>query len=167
MATKKSDDPIIIDSKEEKTTRTSKLYRSETNKVLGGVCGGLGNYFNIDPTIIRIVFIAITLLGGSGVLVYIILWLVIPSQSSSKSFPEDHIKENAQEMKSRGEKFASDIRNSVNNRDQNSRSWWALFIVVIGFMFLLSNYGYYSFIEMEKLWPVILIVFGLILLLRK
>lgn len=57
-----------------------KLYRSETNKVLCGVCGGIGEYFNIDPTIIRLVW-AIFACSGTGLLVYLIAAIIIPMES--------------------------------------------------------------------------------------
>jgi phage shock protein PspC (stress-responsive transcriptional regulator) len=57
------------------------LYRNANDKVLGGVCGGLANYLRIDPTIVRVLFAIITLGGfGSGVLLYIILWIVLPAK---------------------------------------------------------------------------------------
>ena len=55
-----------------------KLYRSQTDMRLGGVCGGLGEYLNVDPTVIRLVFILLALTGGHGILLYIILWLLMP-----------------------------------------------------------------------------------------
>lgn len=55
------------------------LRRSRTNRVIAGVCGGLGDYFGVDPTIVRIIFILLLLPGGvPGPLVYFILWLVMP-----------------------------------------------------------------------------------------
>ena len=58
---------------------TKKLTRSRTSRMLGGVCGGLGEYFDIDPTIIRLAFVALILLGmGSPLLGYILLWIIIP-----------------------------------------------------------------------------------------
>ncbi len=57
-----------------------RLYRSRTESMLGGVCGGLGDYFNMDPSIFRLIFILLFLLGGHGLLIYIILWLVLPLQ---------------------------------------------------------------------------------------
>ena len=60
-------------------TRT--LRRSQTNRRLAGVCGGLGEYFGIDPTIIRILFVLLALPGGlPGTLLYLILWLVMPEE---------------------------------------------------------------------------------------
>jgi phage shock protein C len=55
-----------------------RLVRSEQNKVVAGVCGGLGEYFDIDPTIVRLVFIVFALAGGPGILAYIIMWLIMP-----------------------------------------------------------------------------------------
>ena len=57
-----------------------RLYRSTTDKMIGGVSGGLAEYMNIDPVIVRILFVLLVLFGGSGVLVYIILWIVIPEK---------------------------------------------------------------------------------------
>jgi phage shock protein C len=65
---------MIIMPKEQ----VKRLYRSRKNKVLGGVCGGLGEYFNIDPVIIRILWVAFSLLYGAGIVVYIIAWIIIP-----------------------------------------------------------------------------------------
>lgn len=56
-----------------------KLYLSDTNKKLGGVCGGMGEYFDIDPTLVRVIFILITLLSfGLGIIGYLLIWLIIP-----------------------------------------------------------------------------------------
>lgn len=55
-----------------------KLRRSRKDKVISGVCGGLGAYFSIDPVIFRILFVLIALPGGISILIYFLLWLVIP-----------------------------------------------------------------------------------------
>ena len=55
-----------------------RLYRSKNNCMIAGVCGGLGEYFDMDPTFIRLLWVLFILAGGSGVLAYIIAWIVIP-----------------------------------------------------------------------------------------
>ncbi|KTD06758.1 PspC domain-containing protein [Legionella jamestowniensis] len=55
-----------------------RLYRSRRDKMIAGVCGGLADYFNMDPTVMRLIFILLLLLGGSAILVYLIMWLVVP-----------------------------------------------------------------------------------------
>ncbi|HSW69340.1 MAG TPA: PspC domain-containing protein [Gammaproteobacteria bacterium] len=63
-----------------------RLYRSRTQRVIAGVCGGLAEYFNLDPTWIRLLFILLTLLGlGVFVIVYIIFWIIVPLAPPSKS----------------------------------------------------------------------------------
>ena len=57
-----------------------KLYRSEKNRILGGVCGGIAEYLNVDPTIIRVLWIVLALLWGAGILLYVICWLIIPKK---------------------------------------------------------------------------------------
>jgi phage shock protein PspC (stress-responsive transcriptional regulator) len=58
-----------------------KLYRNADDKIIAGVCSGLANYFHIDPVIMRIIFVVLLFTGGSGFLVYLILWVAVPSQS--------------------------------------------------------------------------------------
>ena len=58
-----------------------RLYRSESNRMLCGVCAGIAEYFNLDPTLIRLAWALFCVLGGSGVLVYILAAIIIPSES--------------------------------------------------------------------------------------
>jgi phage shock protein C len=64
--------------------KMKRLYRSEKEKILGGVCGGLGEYFGIDPTIIRFLWLLFFLAYGVGVLAYIIAWIIIPKNPKHK-----------------------------------------------------------------------------------
>lgn len=59
-------------------TSTSHLHRSRQNRKLAGVCGGIAEHLGWDPTAVRVAWIVLTLLGGSGILIYLILWLVMP-----------------------------------------------------------------------------------------
>jgi phage shock protein PspC (stress-responsive transcriptional regulator) len=65
-----------------------RLTRCESDRMVAGVCSGLGHYLNIDPTIVRLIFVLMFLLGGHGLLVYIILWIVMPSDNKSQSVVE-------------------------------------------------------------------------------
>jgi phage shock protein C len=55
-----------------------RLHRSRTERMIAGVCGGLAEYFNIDPTLVRVLWVLAVLLAGTGVLAYIILWILMP-----------------------------------------------------------------------------------------
>ena len=57
-----------------------KLYRSKTDRMIGGVCGGIAEYCNFDATLIRLLFVAVTFLGGWGVVAYLIMWIVVPEK---------------------------------------------------------------------------------------
>lgn len=55
-----------------------KLYRSKIDRMLGGVCGGLAEYLGLDPSIVRLIFVLVSIFGENGVLIYIILWIIVP-----------------------------------------------------------------------------------------
>jgi phage shock protein C len=58
-----------------------RLYRSEENRILGGVAAGMGDYFDLDPVIVRLLWVLATAMGGAGALAYLVLWIVIPPYS--------------------------------------------------------------------------------------
>jgi len=60
--------------------QVKRIYRSATNRVLGGVCGGLGNYLNVDPVLIRVLWVILFFAGGMGLLAYILAWIIIPEE---------------------------------------------------------------------------------------
>jgi len=60
--------------------KIKRLYRSRKDKVLGGVCGGIAEYFEIDPVLVRLLCVLVALLGGAGVIAYIIAWIIIPKR---------------------------------------------------------------------------------------
>ncbi|TVR74456.1 MAG: PspC domain-containing protein, partial [Marinilabiliales bacterium] len=102
--------------KARRTTRTSKrLYRDPDNSVLGGVCGGLGAYFGIDPVILRILFVILFILGrGVWGIVYIVLWIAIPKAISI-----------AQKLEMRGEKVTiSNIEKGVKQEYEDVKANW-------------------------------------------
>jgi phage shock protein C len=59
---------------------TRKLYRSRSDRKLAGVCGGLAQFFGLDPTLIRVLFVVLAVLGGSGILIYLAVWIMVPNQ---------------------------------------------------------------------------------------
>jgi len=60
--------------------QTRKLYRSKTDRKLAGVCGGLAQYFNMDATLIRVLFVVLAVLGGSGLVLYLAMWIIVPNE---------------------------------------------------------------------------------------
>ncbi len=88
---------------------TKRLYRDPDNRILGGVCGGLSAYFNTDPILFRILFILISLGMGSGLIIYIILWIAIPEATTT-----------AQRLEMRGEAITiENIKRAVREEFEN------------------------------------------------
>jgi phage shock protein C len=58
-----------------------KLYRSQNRRMVAGVCGGLADYFNIDVTVIRVLFLILSVFGGSGLVIYLVMWIIVPDVS--------------------------------------------------------------------------------------
>ena len=69
------------------SSRASKLTRSRTDKRIAGVCGGFANYFDIDATLIRIVWLTLVIFGGCGILAYLIAWAVMPLEPPASAVP--------------------------------------------------------------------------------
>lgn len=84
LGTKKKDDPVEEKEsegdkmEEERSEKVKRVYRSGKDKVLGGVCGGIGEYLNVDPVLIRLAWVASVLIWGFGILLYILAWIIIP-----------------------------------------------------------------------------------------
>ena len=93
--------------------QSKKLYRDPENSVIGGVCGGLSAYFNMDPVIFRLLFVIFFFAGGASILVYVILWIVLPKAETA-----------AQKLEMRGEKvnvsnLEKKIREEYDNVKEN------------------------------------------------
>ena len=83
-SSKQSQSNTASSSQPTATNAAKRLFRNENDKVIGGVCGGLANYFNLDATLVRIIFIIVALAFGTGILAYLILWIALPSSASAE-----------------------------------------------------------------------------------
>jgi len=94
-----------------------KLFRSRTERILFGVCGGLGQYFNIDPVIVRIVFVILTFFSGIGLLLYIILIIVVPREAGEivASARKAKVKEFVQEVQDTAQSVAREVKEEAKS----------------------------------------------------
>lgn len=60
-----------------------KLYRSRSQRMLAGVCGGLAEYFSLDATLIRVLFLILAVFGGTGLVIYLVMWIIVPDASKA------------------------------------------------------------------------------------
>lgn len=154
-----------------------KLYRDDFHKKIGGVCAGLAEYFNIDVTIIRVIFVLALIFHGGGFLIYVILWIVLPKKPfiinpnvDYRVPPSPNPGDNANQFG--GSPYTA---NAYANQPpypnqpypvqpRNSTSLVAIVfgvvLILIGGTILLDDFDILPDWDFERLWPVILIVVG-------
>jgi phage shock protein PspC (stress-responsive transcriptional regulator) len=137
------------------------LYRSETDKVIGGVCGGLAETFGIDSTLVRLVFLVAFIFGGTGLLLYLILWVIIPTKKNISKSVNDTIHENIEELKETANNFGKNIKT-----DNNNKMFIGIVVIAMGIIFLMNNFGYHL-VSISKLWPLVIIALGFMMISRK
>ncbi len=139
-----------------------KLYRSRSEKMIGGVAGGIAVYFEIDPTLVRILFIISLFLGGSGILAYIILWIVVPeAPDSSESFSATSGQETTSTSPPSDD---TTYKHAAEIHKEKRTNAAGIILIVIGFLFLADNI--FPRFDFDKFWPLILIAIGAGLLLN-
>lgn len=148
--------------------KIKKLYRSETDQILGGVAAGIAEYLAIDPTIVRLIWVAVALIGGTGVFVYIILWIIIPTSKQEGLSTEKRIEQNAEDFGKKVEGLANKVENEVEKADLTKRrQFFGLIVIFIGFWLLASTLGLTQWFNFGKFWPLILVAVGITLLFKK
>ena len=139
-----------------------KLYRSRTDKMIAGVCGGLAEYFNIDSTLVRLSAVALTLAGGSGILAYIIFWFVVP-QRPLNLFGVDSASASDATVTATVEGESEVEENSEAN---TAALFVGVLLTVLGFLFLVGNFISLAWLSFGKLWPLVLIAIGILIVLK-
>jgi phage shock protein C len=154
---------------------TKKLYRSRVDRVIAGVCGGLGEYFGVDPVIIRVVFLVLAVVGGSGVLVYIILIFLVPLAPGNEPFAShgDKVEEFAKEVGDRAKEIAHDFSTKQKahediHRERRSkhRTVIGAFLVILGVLAFADVLLPAHLVRFELVWPVVIILVGVSIMSR-
>lgn len=96
----------------------NRLHKSRSNRVLAGVCGGLGEYFDVDPTFVRLAFVLLAIFHGLGILAYIVLWIVMPRETSLDMNPRDAMRENFHGMREEARSFGQQFRGGRSAADE-------------------------------------------------
>jgi len=148
---------------EQNQNSIKRLYRSRTNRIIFGVCGGLGEYFGIDPIIFRLIFLALTFGGGAGILLYIVMAFLVPNESSGKAGSEPY--STGADFKERAQGLVSEIKEGGNWKDR--RNWVGLIIVIFGLLLLLNQLFPRHFFDWGFFWPVLIIALGILILRGK
>ena len=148
-----------------------RLYRSRSGAILGGVCGGLGDYFNIDSNIIRLVFAVLTFINGVGLLLYLAVWLIVPrEETTEKTTLKETVHIAAEEIVEKAQSVGKEISTAVRRSSSSNASvFLGIILLLLGSVFLMHNLGlgWFFGLGFDLLWPVLLIIGGVVLLLRR
>ncbi len=121
-----------------------RLFKSRANKIIAGVCGGLAEYFDVDPVIMRVLFVLLAFFGGSGFILYIACAIIMPKPVID----------------------VAGMEASVESRSTNARKLFGIALIIGGAIILFSNLGLFSFLHMwdiswSLVFPVLLILLGM------
>ena len=136
----------------------TRLTRSNSDRVIAGVCGGLAAYLDIDSVLVRLAFVVLLFASGIGLPIYVILWIVMPEQDSDSSSDAEVIQKNLGEM---GETVSSGV--SRIGRPGTV----GVLLVLLGAYFLLNQLGLLNWISGALFWPLVIIGFGIYLLVKR
>jgi len=146
----------------------NRLYRSRKDRIIGGVAGGLAEYFEVDVVLVRVLWVLAIFIGGGGLVAYVIAWIIIPDVTSerfhnSKKVPGEQ-KANA------FAKNEEDIAETANFKYENEQEARArrrrnagLILIGIGVIFLVRNAFGFIF---HYFWPLLLVALGIFFFLR-
>jgi phage shock protein C len=149
----------VIDVESDSDVR--KIYRSKEDRMIGGVCGGIAEYANIDTVWVRLIAVLLIFFDGVGILIYIILWILIPDNPYQEFPDKKKGNSNKDSKESNHEQYVKKERKS---KDSGSLIIGGL-LIIIGLLFFLRQF--FSWVSFNYMWPLILIGVGLVLLMRR
>ena len=133
--------------------------------MLGGICGGLSDFLGIDATFVRLFFIIFTLANGFGVLIYFLLWIIIPREDNlthqNLSFESEDLADRAREM---GQEFQTAVRTP----HPHAMKYVGIGLLLMGFFLFVQNLDlpWLRWFDTDILWPVLVIAAGGIMIWR-
>jgi len=150
-----------------------RLYRSQSDRMIWGVCGGLAKYFDMDPVIIRIIFVLLVFANGLGIPIYIIMTIVVPLEGSKTTESKETIKENIEEIKKSARELGHEVSSTFAKEDKpeesgtkvkHRRTLIGIALIVIGILILMGSLNLFWWFRWFYLWPIILVTIGLIII---
>jgi phage shock protein C len=140
-----------------------KLYRDEQHKMVGGVCAGLAEYFDMDPTVIRLIFAFTIIFMGVGLFPYIIMWIVLPKKGydfSNYGNPGVDYTVPPVPPATPGNPFGE----VITKRKSNAGLIVGVIMILLGALFLLNEFDLFPDWDFDRLWPLGIVVAGIALI---
>jgi len=174
-----------------------RFYKSKTDKKLAGVCAGVAEYFEVDPTLVRLIWVVFTFAGGAGILAYIIAAIIMPeAPTGSQPIKRKKKSENQPHpMNDNGEVSITEIEEDLDQdyvdeladeyvdeasedefyeteevdkkKDDKNSMVLGVALILIGLMFFSRNFFKWFWIDFSYLWPILLILLGVVLVVNK
>lgn len=146
----------------------SGFHRSREDRMLGGVCGGIGEYLRIDPDWVRVYFVLLTLVVGVGWVLYLILWAALPYEGEGAFGSSSAVRSGTIEMTVKAQEMGSDVRHAAARPNPQIGVIIGGVLVVAGVFVLLRNLGipWLRWLDVGLVWPLLLILGGIVLVWR-
>jgi phage shock protein PspC (stress-responsive transcriptional regulator) len=146
-----------------------RLTRNTRSAILGGVAAGFADYLEIDPVLARLIFVVLCLAGGSGVVLYLVCWLIMPRDDEVAAggepppvAPADRF---AGEVREAGERVVGRLKRSADSPGR-SRMIAGVILIAIGALFLLDQFLPIAWFSFQHLWPLVIIAIGVAILMQ-
>lgn len=172
-----------------------RFYKSRTDKKLAGVCAGVAEYFEVDPTLVRLIWVVFTFAGGAGVLAYIIAAIIMPEAPTGtppvnrkkKTHHQPHPRNNNDEIsiteidEEQGAAYEGleedeeavyeeepyEVEETGKEKDDKNSMVLGAALILIGLMFFSRNFFKWFWIDFSYLWPILLILLGVVMVVNK
>jgi phage shock protein C len=140
----------------------TRLMRSESDRMLSGVCGGIATYLGVDSVFVRLAFLLLIFASGIGVILYVALMILMPSEASINRPHSEEAQENIGQI---GDDFSAGVKRV--RRHPQGPAIAAGILILLGFYFLFENLGWLNWVDGNLFWPIALIGLGLFLIARR
>ena len=144
-----------------------KLYRSKSDRMIAGVCGGLGEYLNVDPVWLRLFFVILLFATGFGFWAYLIMWIIIPEEGRATHTTGDTVQANVQEIADRARGFGQGVQRGLQGQQttsDNGPTSGTIIVgtafIVLGAMLLLNRLNLFWWFKWDVMWPLMLVLIG-------
>jgi len=144
-----------------------KLYRSRTDRMIAGVCGGLGEYLNVDPVWFRLFFVILLFATGFGFWAYLILWIIMPEAGRATGTTGDTVQANVQEIADRARGLGQGVQRGLQGKQATSDNDTTSGTIIVGIAFialgamlLLNRLNLFWWFKWDVMWPLMLVLIG-------
>lgn len=151
-----------------------KLYRSRSDRMIAGVCGGLGEYLRVDPVWLRLFFVLMLFATGFGFWAYLILWIIVPDEGRATTTPGETVQANVQEMADRARELGQSIQRGLQGERPASEAGptsgpiiVGLAFILLGALLLLNQLNVFWWLRWKVMWPLLIIFIGAALLFSR